>query len=1082
MIRMLPRAPAPRAFVAALPVRPPAGSAPRITPDRLAAPMDISGTLRTLFTVPQDPSLLQLGTYDPWLVTLSLAIAIFTSWMAFQVSGLAFAHRRGRLRNIALLTGSIALGCGVWAMHFIGMLAFSLCNVTYDPALTAWSLVPSVFASAIALHVIGRERVSTRRLVVGGVLVGAGIGCMHYVGMAAMTMPLAQRYDPALFALSIVVAVALAFLSLWIRFGLGQVRKLSAFWRLNASAVVMGCAIAAMHYTGMAAARFVGNMPVGSTSGGGNASTLAIAISLTTVALATIVLATNAYLRVRELYRRLSERQARMRSLLATTVDGVLIFDASGRIGEVNTTAEELFGWQHGEAIGTDITHLMTESHAREFRQALDSLSRPGAIAGLRGSREIVVRKRDGTEIPVRLAVGHTKLDHEDLFIAFVSDISERLRMERALRESEEQLRSLIGNIPGVTYRCLVTRDGHEMVFVSEGVERLTGFPASDFLGPDARVGYLDLVHPDDRDAVTTEIGTALREERPYRIEYRLVRRDGSTCWMWGSGRIVHTDQRSGRWLDGVIIDITDRHHMEEALRESRDRAELAAESRAAFLANMSHEIRTPMNAILGFTDVLLQSSLDDTQRRRLETVQGSARSLLRLLNDVLDAARLDKGAIELCFGDFDLAALVADVRATFGPDADRKGIALVHAWDDTLPRLVHGDELRVRQILVNLVSNGIKFTEHGTVSIDVGREGQEIHIRIRDTGIGVAPDRLEAIFEPFTQADASTTRRYGGTGLGTTICRQLVDLMGGSIRAESTPGSGSTFHVVLPLRAAAGIRDDTRREPDAARLPPLRILCVDDVPENLELLEIMLSARGHTVLTAADGQAAVEIASREHPDLVLLDLHMPGMGGCEACTLIRARERGRDQAPVPVIALSASVLAPDRDAAMAAGMNGFATKPVDLPVLEREIARVLGLAATSAAPAVVEDTVEYVDVTAGVRRWAGKRAKYLDALGRFLRSHAETPANLADAIARDDLAAARALAHRLRGVSANLALDRLARLMARVEEACDAGDGAMLATLKTGLATEFDETVRHVTLLDAPDIATPAVGDALRG
>ena len=283
--------------------------------------MDLAG-LYALFSPPSDPSLLATGHYDPRLVALSVAVAIFASWMALRLAEHSEQKSTPALRAVALTTGTLSLGAGVWAMHFIGMLAFSVCEVSYDPAITLWSMLPSIAASALALRLIGGGEIRRWQLIGGGIAVGAGIGAMHYTGMAAMQMAPALRYDPVMFGVSIIVAVALAILALWVRFRLQ---------RMLISAVVMGLAIAGMHYTGMAAARFVGQVPAGTTT---NAALLALIISAITIAFTLIVTIINGALRYREMFRRLQDRDARMRALFATAADGVVIFDAAGRIAD----------------------------------------------------------------------------------------------------------------------------------------------------------------------------------------------------------------------------------------------------------------------------------------------------------------------------------------------------------------------------------------------------------------------------------------------------------------------------------------------------------------------------------------------------------------------------------------------------------------------------------------------------------------------------------------------------------------------------------------------------------------------------
>jgi PAS domain S-box-containing protein len=993
-----------------------------------------------LFKIPSDPSLLSYGMYTPKLVVLSVLVAIFSSWMGLQIAGQVAANRSQRW--LVLATGSLALGAGVWAMHFIGMLAFDLCTeVDYDPTITILSNLPSIGAAFVALTLIARERLRGWGLVLGGVLVGAGIGVMHYAGMAGMRMGMELRYDPFMFGLSIVVAVVLATIALYVRFGLSNVRGLTESKRLLLAATVMGCAIAGMHYTGMAAARFVGH-PLAGAKATGPSTFLALAITLIVVAFTVFVMAANGLLRYRQLFRELSKSEAWMRALLTTTVDGVITVDRDGTILEFNASAERIYGWSRDEIVGQNIRVLIGNEEKSAQVGLLRSLE-TGEISAGAASADVTGRRKDGSIVPIRRAVGHARLDKRDLFVCFITDISERRAMEQALAASEQQFRSLIGNIPGISYRSLAGGD-QQLVFISDAVERVTGYTSADFLGVKPRRNFAALIHAADRVRVSTEIATALGEDRPYLVEYRLLHADGSTRWLWENGTPVRGDDGELQWLDGVVLDITERRVMEEALRDAKDKAEQAAAARASFVANMSHEIRTPMNSILGFTDVLLDGELPAGQRRHLDTIRSSGRSLLRLLNEILDTAKLEKGAVELEQNDYNLLSLIDELSSTLAANARAKGLHVDVQYDPALPTCLRGDELRVRQVLTNLLDNAIKFTAKGSVTLRAELKDEQLHFAVSDTGIGIAPERLAAIFEPFTQADASMTRRFGGTGLGTTISKQLVELMDGRIWAESEPGQGTTFHVVLPLVLARFAPQQPRMR-TAAALPPLRVLVADDVPQNLELLQLLLARRGHTMTSASDGAAVVELAAREEFDVILMDFQMPTIDGLSATRLIREQAGAAGRRRVPIIAMTASVLDEHRRASVDAGMDGFASKPVDWFTLSHEIARVLGLAngqqPDADLPAVER---QLFNRQAGLRRWSDKEDAYLEALAHFERQHAGLAQALSAQGASADYRAMRMLTHKVRGVAANLGLERLADALGGLESLVDGDSGRL--------------------------------------
>ena len=906
------------------------------------------------------PTLLLTGHYDWALVLLSLAVASLTSALALQVAGMAKPATGWRRQSI-LATGALALGGGIWSMHFIGMLAFQLCaQIAFDAAITAASMVPALIASWVALALLSRRELDRWRLVAGGVLVGAGIGAMHYTGMAAMEMSAALRYDPAWFGASIVVAVLLAMLALWIRFGLAG--RLSRPWAIALGGVVMGGAIAGMHYTAMGAARFVG-LPDGPCNTSiENAGWLALAVTVMALAISAITAGANGLLVLRRLNTELVEERGRM------------------------------------------------------------------------------------------------------------------LLMETALRDSETKYRTVIANSPGVTFRCRLD-ENWSMLLINDAVEDLTGWTARDFL--EGRQHFAALIHRHDQARVNAAVETAVAADTPYALEYRVHTRDAGERWVSERGRAVRDAQGAPQWIDGVILDITEPKRLQRQLEEAKERAESAAAAKSAFLANMSHEIRTPMNAILGFTELLLDTTLTEAQRRHLTTVRGSARSLLALLNDILDTAKLDKGAMELESVDFSLRTVCEQALNSLRLLAQRKNLALHLDYPSTEPRFFQGDPLRVQQVLLNLVGNAIKFTERGLVTLRMRHEGGQIHLAVVDTGIGIAADRLDRIFDAFAQADASTTRRFGGTGLGTTISRQLVERMGGRITVESELGQGSTFHVWLPLPAGNAALAEAQASEAAVALPPLRLLVADDVAQNGELLQLVLGREGHQVTLAADGLQALKAFSDERFDAVLMDVHMPGLDGLGATRRIRNFEHAHGRGHTPVVALTASVLEEDRQAALAAGMDGFAVKPVEPARLFAELARVLGLTpvrGASAGPApstrhaadarLAGGEVEPLDWQQGLRLW-GSVTAWQRGLRRFAEEQREGVARLHQLTQARQWIELRGLVHRWRGVAGSLAMPRLLAAAQPVETALRLGREEDLMALVDTLALTLQDTLDAVAELD---------------
>lgn len=1095
-----------------------------------------------------DPLLWKL--HDLRLVALSLVVSMAASAVALHLAALARAANSPGTRQMALASGALALGSGIWTMHYVGMLAFALCGqAKFDPWLTLLSIVPGLGASWVALRVLTLAQLTPGALLASGALTGAGIGTMHYTGMAASSLAPLMRYDVGGFLLSLVVAIALALLALWIRFGLRHAR-LSALGKTLLGGGIMGLAIAGMHYTGMAALRFTQPIAVLQTHQSNTTiqTQLVLAIVIVTVTLSLAVIALNTSLRYRKLLQAAQRSEARLRAISNTAVDAILTLDRQARILSINAAGEQLLGWRASELMGRHIHTLVPEPFRTGHDLALEEYM-AGRPSGLDAIQDVDVLCRNGQLLPMRLAMGRVEPDADEdapIFVSNLADLSQYRALEQERERDQQQLRSLVGNLPGVAFRSRTDGDW-PMLFISDGVRDLTGWEPEDFL--QGRVNFGQLIPVEDIENFSGIIESAIASAQPYQIEYRIQTRNRSTRWVSEFGRGIADDNGEVRWLDGVILDITDsklqnaefigtvqalqrsqimaefdlygrvinananflaltgyslnevlgqphflfctpeeaaspsyqqfwdelllghyqageyhrvgknnrdvwiqatynpildaegrpfkilklandltqRRTMEQDLREAKEHAEQAAAARASFLANMSHEIRTPMNAILGFTDALLDSPLSVSQRRHLGTIQTAGRTLLRLLNDILDTAKLDKGAVTLETIDFSLRTVCTNTLDTLRINASGKNLALRLDYPDSEPDYFTGDPLRLQQVLMNLLGNAIKFTEHGEVVLHVHYLDGALIIAIQDSGIGMNEQQVERIFAPFAQADASTTRRFGGTGLGTTIAHQLVVLMGGTITVQSTLGQGSTFTLRIPLPLGHAPQS-VQEAAEATPLPPLRILAVDDVPANLELLQLALVRSGHRLTTANSGTEALRLLHNNSFDIALMDLQMPDLDGFAVTRHIRRLEQEQQRPPLPIIALSASVLEEDRALALDAGMNGFAHKPLDMLRLTAEIARVLGLKTRATVTTSTTNALQR-----SLHLWGSAEALQ-QARSQFFRDHSDLPQRLQSLIEASDLSALATYAHRLYGAAGNLGMEMLHTALGKLE------------------------------------------------
>ncbi|MEQ1795471.1 MAG: PAS domain S-box protein [Nitrospira sp.] len=598
--------------------------------------------------------------------------------------------------------------------------------------------------------------------------------------------------------------------------------------------------------------------------------------------------------------------EARTRLVIDSALDAVVTINDHGAIVEWNPRAEAIFGWSASEACGRNLADTIIPLRFRaDHHQGIETFLRTGAGPILDQRIEVIALRRDGAEFPAELAVTALRIDEGFTFTAFIADISERKRAEAALQDLSTFQKAMLDNAGHAIISA--TPDGIIRLF-NPAAESLLGYRADELIGKQTPAIFHDLEEVSARARLfSAELGVPIepgfdvfveksRRELPNEHEWTYIRKDGTRLTVLLNVTPLRNAEGHITSFLGIASDITSLKIVERELITAKEAAEAASVAKSQFLANMSHEIRTPMNGVLGLAALLRQTPLNPKQQRLTDTIVRSGNSLLDIINDILDFSKIEAGKLELEHTDFHLRMLVDDVLELFAAPAHQKHLELIADVADSVPAFVKGDPARLRQILINLIGNAIKFTAQGEVVVSIvsiaeGEDQSVLCFSVKDSGIGITPDALRSIFQPFAQADGSTTRKYGGTGLGLTIAKQLVSFMGGELWAESQMGSGATF--LFTVHLAHSHLGDTGALDSKQALPNQRVLVVDDSPTARLALDRQLRNWGITSTVAESGTAAVQLLADALEeglpyDTVVLDLDMPGMNGLDTVRAIR--------------------------------------------------------------------------------------------------------------------------------------------------------------------------------------------------
>jgi len=604
-----------------------------------------------------------------------------------------------------------------------------------------------------------------------------------------------------------------------------------------------------------------------------------------------------------------------------------------GYFSDVNNVACKRLGYTREELLQLTPFDISDGKNIEYNQELVARLSKEG-----NATFETTYVKKNGSLLPVEVSALRLTIDGKELYMAIARDITERKQAEEALRTSENLYRLLADNVHDVIW---TTDSELKPRYVSPSFSHLTGFAREEALS----TIYGKIILPSPFMANCSPL-PSLAEQLPLHWESEVRTGSGETIWVESIASLLPESSQRFAGIIGVTRDITSRKRIVNELQAAKEQAFAANKAKSEFLANMSHEVRTPMNGVLGMLQLLQMTELDDEQHEYIDTAMESGKSLLTIINDILDYAKIEAGKLPLTPEEFQIREVVRTLINSFRTAVNPRKVKLISEVAPDVPEFLVADHIRIRQILYNIVGNAVKFTERGEIRISLGLAdmpaGNKVHLTcsIADTGIGVPDNIGDKLFEPFTQIESPRQKKIKGTGLGLSIVRQLVMLMNGtvSLQRNSVGGTTVTFTLVVDRGSGQSVKNILTAPTPILTSPSRRLsaLIVEDEQINQQILQAILVKLGHRPTVAENGYAALDLLESRHFDIVLMDVQMPELDGLETTRIIRNSHDFKDIRDIPIVALTAYAMAGDKDKCLDAGMNGYLAKPVDIKKLEK--------------------------------------------------------------------------------------------------------------------------------------------------
>ncbi|WP_304543475.1 PAS domain-containing protein [Sulfurimonas microaerophilic] len=751
---------------------------------------------------------------------------------------------------------------------------------------------------------------------------------------------------------------------------------------------------------------------------------------------------------IQELTNKINQERNRYKSLMDLASDGIFILDVeTGKLLQYSEVSKKLLGYSDEEMQNLTVFDWDKDFTMEQFQEIVKQLSTTPI------NIERTHTRKDGFTYLASISAVKIHIDNQDYIYASARNITQEKRLQQQQEEllaEQNSLLSLFDKGDSVLFKWENDKSW-SIVYASENVKRLLGYDKENFLAND--IIYAECIHKEDIQRVTDEVKEAVEKNLDFfrHQPYRIITKSGEIRWVLDYTVTQKDKEGNITHFIGYITDVTEQKEGEIALLQAKQTADKANQAKSEFLANMSHEIRTPLNGIIGLTDVVLNSDLNHTQRDYLNKVHSSSHALLHVINDILDYSKIEAGKVDILPVDFQLNTLLKTISDLFSLQIHEKGLNFIVNIDEDIPNHLIGDSLRLTQVLNNLIGNAIKFTPKGFIRLDIknlNKTDSDITLEfiIQDSGIGIPEEHQSKLFKAFEQGDSSTTRKYGGTGLGLKICKRLVSLMGGDIWVESHENEGSSFYFIITFKyheeldqenTVHDIKTAAQQQKDLNNLQlklntPKNALLVEDNQVNQLVASIYLQAYGFDVTIANNGAEAVEMAKANHYDIIFMDLQMPVMDGFNATKKIRTFDF-----ITPIIALSAAVLEKDKELTLTSGMNGHLAKPIDKTALDNIVK--LYFSVNTKAPEEIQEEpalqLEGINIEKLQQTLTIDTSTLYSLYQNFYNSYENTP-TIIEKLYKNDLTEFYALIHKIKGASGNLHIDTLYQQAVDIEEA----------------------------------------------